>query len=79
MAGVVASLSACWGVLRPRPVLPSLPAGGDLRKVGQEMLVGDLALSELRALWTYGGLAPLGVAGAFLSVREAPLSAVTLD
>lgn len=37
-----------------------------------------MALSELRALWMYGGLAPTGVA-AFLSVREAPLPAVTLD
>lgn len=41
--------------------------------------VGDLALAELRALWTYGGLAPFRVAVAFLSVREAPLPAVTLD
>lgn len=46
VAGVVASLSACWGVLRPRPVLPSLPAGGDLRKLGQEGLVTWLWLSS---------------------------------
>lgn len=58
-----ASISTDWG-------RPSEGGTGD---------VGDLSLSELRALWTYGGLAPFGVAIAFFSVREAPLTAVTLD
>lgn len=39
VVGVVASPFACWGALQPRPVLPSLPAGGNLRKMGQEGLV----------------------------------------
>lgn len=68
--GVVASLSACWGVLRPRPVLPSLPAGEDLRKVGQEGLVTGLCAH--RAEPTSGGLAPFRVAVAPHSILAQP-------
>lgn len=54
VAGVVASPSACWGALQPRPVVPSLPAGGDLRRMGQEGLVTLGCLST--GLPAYGGL-----------------------
>lgn len=53
VAGVVASLSACWGALQPRPVVPSLPAGGDLRRMVQEGLVtlGCLSTELPASLW----------------------------
>lgn len=80
VAGAVASPSACWGALQPRPVVPSLPAGGDLRRMGQEGLVTLGCLST--GLPGYGGLhlpvlpwLPLNPG----SGSEAPLPAVTLD
>lgn len=71
--GVVASPSACWGALQPRPMLPSLPAGGDLRKTGQE---GSVTLaSELCQpveVWPLSGFLSILAQSTRLCFQQSP-------